>query len=171
MSGFYVLVLQAALFCVMVRDEFDQCEYFCRICSEEFYTELKLTRHLMGIHKIRPNEYRKKFGPLQTKEVFHHCGQCGKKVRHSRNDIYKHLKQSKEHKSDGTVFSMDIYHKRYMRVDWYNQCWFDCRQCQERFMGKSDLVSHIRQKHGMKKVEMYINSQGPLMTRKEKHLH
>ena len=64
---------------------------------------------------------------------------------------------------------MDIYHIRYMVVDWYNQCWFDCRQCQEKFMGKSDLVSHIRQKHGMKKVEMYINTQGPLMTRKETH--
>ena len=152
-----------------VRDKFDQCEYFCRICSEEFYTELKLTRHLMGVHKARINEYRKKFGHLLTKEVFHRCGLCGKKVRHSRNDIYKHLKQSKEHKSDATGLTMDIYHKRYMEVDWYNQCWFDCRQCQEKFMGKSDLVSHIRQKHGMKKVEMYINSQGPLMTRKETH--
>ena len=85
-----------------VRDKFDHCEYFCRICSEEFYTELKLTRHLMGVHKARINEYRKKFGPLLTKEVFHRCGLCGKKVQHSRNDIYKHLKQSKEHKSDAT---------------------------------------------------------------------
>ena len=146
-------------------DPFDRCEYFCRICSEEFYTELKLTRHLSGVHKERPLKYRKNFGPLLTKAVLHKCGLCGKNIKHSREDIHTHLKQS--HESDG--LSLDTYHKRYMGGQWYNQCWFDCRKCQEKYMNISDLMSHIRGKHGFKKVEQYIGTLGPLMSKKNTH--
>lgn len=152
-----------------VADAFDRCEYFCRICSEEFYTEFKLSRHIWGVHNEGPHKYRKKFGPLQTKVRFHRCGLCGESVRHSRDDIYKHLKRSQKHESDAMGFSLETYHKRYMGGQWYNQCWFDCRKCPEKFMSKSDLVSHIQQKHGFKKVEKYINTLGPLMTKKNTH--
>ena len=143
-------------------DAFEHCEYFCRICSEEFYTELKLTRHLMGVHKETPLKYRKKFGPLQTKVVFHKCGLCGEKVRHSRNEIYKHLKQSPKHKSGDMSLSLDTYHKRYMGGgQWYNQSWFDCRKCPEKSIVKSDLVSHIQRKHGFKLIMMFFNCPPP----------
>ena len=141
---------------------FDHCEYFCRICSEEFYTELKLTRHLWGVHKVSPQKYEKKHGPLQTKVVFHTCGLCGENVTHSRDDIYKHLKQSPKHKSGDMSLSLETYYKRYMGGgQWYNQCWFDCRKCPEKYIVKSDLVSHIQRKHGFKLIMIFFNCPSP----------
>ena len=147
----------------LVRD-LDKCEYFCRICNAEFWNNSKLISHIKSIHQhVTLDEYKEQFGPLLTKLTMHKCRICGSSFRHTKTNIENHLRNQHEPEFLKGL-SLEIYQKRYMNGHWYNQCWFDCRACQEKFMTQSDLQTHIQLYHIFKNIDEYTKTQGPLNT-------
>ena len=85
------------------KEVFQKCEYFCRICPEEYYSREDIVRHIKKAHPVlvRRSEskwgqytYKVKatYGKLITKEVRHNCHLCRRDVMHYQDAITRHLK-------------------------------------------------------------------------------
>ena len=74
------------------------CEYFCRICKEECWSENELSSHLKVAHQeCTLEQYEQWHGTLMTKEVTHRCCICHQEVLHILKSIKQHL-QHRHHR-------------------------------------------------------------------------
>ena len=144
--------------------DLDKCEFFCRICDAQFWSHPMLKSHIIRVHHhITVDEYKEQYGPLLTKLTTHKCGLCGASFRHVKTYIYQHLRNVHEFEFSKGL-SLEAYWKRYINKQWYNQCWFDCRACNEKFTSQSDLENHVQLYHIFKDIDEYTHSLGPLKT-------
>ena len=178
---------------VKLEDSFEHyvangCEYSCRICSEKCTSETEIIGHLGAAHHgITTEQYVELYGPLMTKEVKHTCVVCYREVLHARKNMLGHLRRHKINPSkyyhkyimasenmrgkmslfkgeDKLEFCADVTHDK----DWFKQCRFDCRACENKQRSHPGLSSHIKKVHNIDDQE-YVETYGPLMSVKKKH--
>ena len=68
------------------------CEYFCRICKEECWSENELISHIKEAHQeYTLEQYERWHGTLLTKKVTHKCCICNQEVLHIEQSLRQHL--------------------------------------------------------------------------------
>ena len=101
-----------------MNEAFDKCEYFCRLCPEQFYTSKPLIQHLRShegvlikssLNGLEGYMIKKDYGPLCTKSVKHTCLICNAEIFHTTPMIADHLKLRHQ-----DSYTLEEYYNIYM---------------------------------------------------------